>query len=64
MFVIRDEGPGFDVSKLPDPTDPANLEKRSGRGLLLMRAFMAEVKHNARGNELTLVWRRRNDSLL
>lgn len=59
VFVIRDEGPGFDVSKLPDPTDPANLEKRSGRGLLLMRAFMSEVKHNDRGNELTLVWRGR-----
>jgi len=58
-FVIRDEGPGFDVSTLPDPTDPANLEKRSGRGLLLMRAFMSEVKHNDRGNELTLVWRGR-----
>jgi CheY-like chemotaxis protein/anti-sigma regulatory factor (Ser/Thr protein kinase) len=64
VFVIRDEGPGFDVSTLPDPTDPANLEKRSGRGLLLMRAFMAEVKHNDRGNELTLVWRRRDDSLV
>jgi CheY-like chemotaxis protein len=59
VFVIRDDGPGFDVSKLPDPTDPANLEKRSGRGLLLMRAFMSEVKHNDRGNELTLVWRGR-----
>jgi len=57
-YVIRDEGPGFDTTKLPDPTDPANLEKRSGRGLLLMRAFMAEVRHNARGNEVTLVWRR------
>ena len=59
VFVIRDEGPGFDVSKLPDPTDPANLEKRSGRGLLLIRAFMSEVRHNDRGNELTLVWRGR-----
>ena len=47
--MIRDEGPGFDTSKLPDPTDPANLEKCSGRGLLLMRAFMAEVRHNDRG---------------
>jgi len=56
-YVIRDEGRGFDTTKLPDPTDPANLEKRSGRGLLLMRAFMAEVKHNDRGNEVTLVWR-------
>lgn len=57
VFVIRDEGPGFDTSKLPDPTDPANLEKRSGRGLLLIRAFMSDVRHNARGNEVTLTYR-------
>jgi CheY-like chemotaxis protein len=56
-YVIRDEGPGFDISKLPDPTDPINLERRSGRGLLLIRAFMTEVRHNDRGNELTLVRR-------
>jgi DNA-binding response OmpR family regulator len=57
VYVIRDEGPGFDTSQLPDPTDPANLEKRSGRGLLLMRAFMSEVRHNDRGNEVTLIRR-------
>jgi CheY-like chemotaxis protein len=57
VYMIRDEGPGFDTSRLPDPTDPANLEKRSGRGLLLIRAFMAEVRHNDRGNEITMVWR-------
>ena len=57
MFVIRDEGPGFDASSLPDPTDPANLEKRSGRGLLLIRAFMSDVRHNDRGNEVMLTYR-------
>ena len=57
VYVIRDEGPGFDPSKLPDPLDPANLERASGRGLLLIRTFMTEVRHNDRGNELTLVWR-------
>jgi CheY-like chemotaxis protein/anti-sigma regulatory factor (Ser/Thr protein kinase) len=57
VFVIRDEGPGFDTSRLPDPADPANLEKRSGRGMLLIRAFMSDVRHNARGNELTLTYR-------
>jgi CheY-like chemotaxis protein len=56
-FVIRDEGPGFDVSKVPDPTDPENLLKPSGRGLLMIRAFMDEVTHNDRGNEITLVRR-------
>lgn len=56
-FIVRDEGPGFDPSKLPDPTDPANLEKVSGRGLLLMKTFMDEVTFNATGNEVTMVRR-------
>jgi len=54
-FVIRDQGPGFDPSKIPDPTDPANLEKVHGRGLLLINAFMDGVSHNATGNEITMV---------
>jgi anti-sigma regulatory factor (Ser/Thr protein kinase) len=56
-FVILDQGPGFDPRKLPDPTDPENLEKVSGRGLLLMRTFMDEVTFNATGNEVTMVKR-------
>jgi CheY-like chemotaxis protein/anti-sigma regulatory factor (Ser/Thr protein kinase) len=58
VYTIRDEGPGFDPSGLPDPTDPANLERVSGRGLLLIRTFMDDVRHNATGNEITLVKRR------
>ena len=54
VYVVRDEGPGFDVSSLPDPTDPSNLEKSSGRGLLLIRTFMDEVRFNSTGNEITL----------
>jgi CheY-like chemotaxis protein len=54
-YVIRDEGPGFNADNLPDPTDPANLEKVSGRGMLLIRTFMDEVRHNAKGNEITMV---------
>jgi len=57
-FLIRDEGPGFDPRKLPDPTDPSNLEKPSGRGLLLMRTFMDEVIYNEAGNQVTLIKRR------
>jgi CheY-like chemotaxis protein len=57
-YVIRDEGPGFNPGDLPDPTDPANLERTSGRGLLLIRTFMDEVRHNAKGNEITLIKRR------
>jgi CheY-like chemotaxis protein len=59
VFVIRDEGPGFDPAAIPDPTDPANLDRVGGRGLLLIRTFMDDVSHNAAGNEITLVKRRR-----
>lgn len=61
-FVIRDEGTGFDPCSLPDPTDPVNLEKASGRGLLLMRTFMDEVRYNDRGNAVILTKRRRLDN--
>ena len=54
-FTIRDQGPGFDPSTLPDPTDPANLGRVGGRGLLLIRTFMDSVTHNQTGNEITLV---------
>jgi CheY-like chemotaxis protein/anti-sigma regulatory factor (Ser/Thr protein kinase) len=57
-FVVRDEGPGFDPAALPDPTDPANLENLHGRGVLLIRTFMDEVRYNATGNEITMIKRR------
>lgn len=56
-YVIQDEGPGFDVDALPDPNDPAELERESGRGLLLIRMFMDEVTHNKSGNVITMVKR-------
>ena len=43
-FRIRDIGHGFDPDKVADPTDPANLLKASGRGILFMRTFMDEVE--------------------
>ena len=58
VYVVGDEGPGFDPANLPDPTDPANLHKEYGRGLLLIRTFMDEVHHNDRGNEITMIKRR------
>lgn len=54
-FVIRDEGPGFDLSVLPNPDDARALDCPCGRGLLLIRAFMDEVTFNERGNEIRLV---------
>jgi CheY-like chemotaxis protein len=54
VYVIEDEGPGFDVSTLPDPSDPANVGRIGGRGLTLIRTFMDEASHNDRGNRITL----------
>lgn len=54
-FTVEDEGDGFDVTQIPDPLDPANLFKTSGRGVLLMYNIMDEVKYNERGNRLTMV---------
>lgn len=53
-FVIRDDGKGFDPATLPDPTDPENLARPFGRGVMLMRAFMDNVEYNSAGNEVTL----------
>ena len=58
IYVIRDEGPGFDLAMLPDPTDPAHVERTTGRGLLLIRAYMDEVAFNEAGNQITLTKRR------
>lgn len=56
-FVIRDEGPGFSPTSLPDASDPATLDCPTGRGLLLIRTFMDEVKHNGAGNEIVMIKR-------
>jgi len=42
--TVRDFGTGFAVEDVPDPTDPENLLKASGRGILFMRSFMDEVE--------------------
>ena len=51
---ITDEGAGFNPADVPDPTDPANLERPCGRGLLLMRGFMTEVEYHGKGNVVSM----------
>jgi len=57
-FTIEDEGEGFDVNTIPDPLDPTNLFKTSGRGVLFIYNIMDEVKYNDRGNRLTMIKKR------
>jgi serine/threonine-protein kinase RsbW len=54
-FTIEDQGEGFDVNNIPDPLDPENLFKTSGRGVLFIYNIMDEVEYNERGNRLTMV---------
>ncbi len=54
-FTFEDEGEGFDVASIPDPRDPENLFKSSGRGVLLIHNIMDEVRYNERGNRLEMI---------
>lgn len=54
-FTIEDEGEGFDVSAIPDPTDIENLFKTSGRGVMFMYNIMDEVIYNSKGNRITMI---------
>ena len=54
-IYVGDEGEGFDLKKVPDPTRKENLEIPSGRGIMLMQAYMNLVEYNKVGNEVHLV---------
>lgn len=54
-YTIRDQGAGFDIESIPDPTDEDNIGNLCGRGLYLINAFMDKVQHNEQGNEITMV---------
>jgi serine/threonine-protein kinase RsbW len=57
-FTVEDEGEGFDIREIPDPCDPANLFRTSGRGVLLIYNIMDEVEYNAQGNRVKMVVKR------
>ncbi|MCA9289336.1 MAG: ATP-binding protein [Phycisphaerales bacterium] len=57
-IAVEDQGPGFDPGGVPDPTLDENLDKPAGRGLMLMRAYMARIEYNPKGNRVTLTYRR------
>jgi serine/threonine-protein kinase RsbW len=61
VVTIGDEGAGFDFKSLPDPLSPENLLRQSGRGFLLMQAFVDEFDVHSRpggGTEVRLVKKR------
>lgn len=56
-LTIKDEGEGFDVNRLPDPTDESNLYKESGRGVYIIRSLVDEftIQSNSTGTTMKLI---------
>ena len=54
-IVIEDEGEGFDLGDVPDPTNPENLLRPSGRGIFYMRQFMSRIEFSRTANGGTTV---------
>ncbi|MCE7994828.1 MAG: ATP-binding protein [Roseivirga sp.] len=55
-FIIKDEGNGFNISDLPDPTAPENLERTGGRGIFLMKHLADEVSFKNDGQKVELTF--------
>lgn len=53
-FVITDEGQGFDINTIPDPTKPENIEKTHGRGVFLMNHLADEIQFMDGGNKVSM----------
>ncbi|SHO62072.1 ATP-binding protein [Algoriphagus zhangzhouensis] len=54
QFIIEDEGEGFEIESLPDPTAPENIEKPGGRGIYLIKNLTDEVKFEEGGKRTVL----------
>ncbi len=59
LFYVKfiDEGEGFKIENIPDPTAPENILKDHGRGIHIMRSFLDDIKFNftSTGTEVTLI---------
>ncbi len=62
-ITIEDEGPGFERTSVPDPTLEENLDKCSGRGILLMEAYMNRVEWSQGGRRVHMVKKNEADLL-
>ena len=61
QFTVRDQGPGFNTSEILKSSDPDSFRDGTGRGLVLMQAFMDEVVFDATGNQVTMTKFRTED---
>ncbi len=59
VIIVADEGSGFSPARVPDCTTEENLTRPSGRGIMLMRAYMDHVQYSRRGNMVRMIKRNR-----
>ncbi|MEM8835337.1 MAG: ATP-binding protein [Planctomycetota bacterium] len=55
-IVVKDHGPGFERQDVPDPTSDERLHVPSGRGIMLIEAYMSEMRYEENGTRLTMVY--------
>jgi serine/threonine-protein kinase RsbW len=55
VICVRDQGNGFKPDAIPDPTTPERISLPSGRGIMLMRAYMSDVSFRCDGREVRMV---------
>ena len=60
QLTVCDQGPGFAPDQIPDCTAEENLDRPSGRGVMLIRAYMSDVFYNDSGNCLTMIMKKNN----
>ena len=51
-ITITDEGEGFNIEQVPDPTSHTNIKKESGRGIHIIKSISNSLKFNDKGNSL------------
>jgi serine/threonine-protein kinase RsbW len=57
LIIVRDPGPGFDLSSIPDPCNGENIYAGHGRGIYLINQLMDEVKFHKNGTEIHMLKR-------
>jgi len=57
-FIVKDEGKGFDISKIPDPTDlNTDPQELKGRGIFLIRTLADEIRYSDKGRTLEIIFK-------
>ncbi|MCK4797112.1 MAG: ATP-binding protein [Spirochaetes bacterium] len=55
IYVIKDQGKGFDWRALSDFSDSKKLILEHGRGIMISKRYFDELNYNEKGNEVTLI---------